>query len=113
MDLLAAAALAETSASPIAFSPGARWSISDDAKKLLEDVFEATPFPERQVKAELAAKLDCSERQITVWFQNRRQCARFGPKRQRTSPPIDETTTIATLAAPKACAVERLRPCQV
>ena len=91
MDLLAEAALASHESSQPARDK-ARWSISTDAKQLLEDVFEATPFPERHIKAELAAKLDCSERQITVWFQNRRQCARFGPKRQRTSPPMNDET---------------------
>ena len=37
--------------------PRARWSISTQAKQLLEDVFEETPFPERHVKADLAAKV--------------------------------------------------------
>ena len=47
---------------------------------LLEKVFEVEKCPGRTVRAELAARLRVSPRQIQVWFQNKRQRTRAGAK---------------------------------
>jgi len=43
------------------------------ATRRLEEVFVATPTPSREVRVSLAAELQCSERQVQVWLQNKRQ----------------------------------------
>ena len=50
-----------------------RWSPSDAAKHLLEATFVTCQFPGVEQRDQLAAEIGCTNRQIQVWFQNRRQ----------------------------------------
>ena len=50
-----------------------RWSPSDAAKHLLEATFVTCQFPGVEARDQLAAEIGCTNRQIQVWFQNRRQ----------------------------------------
>ena len=50
-----------------------RWSPSDAAKHLLEATFVTCQFPGLEARDQLAAEIGCTNRQIQVWFQNRRQ----------------------------------------
>jgi len=50
-----------------------RWVIDGADVELLEQMFEHNPFPGRQVRQELALRLQVRPRQVQVWFQNKRQ----------------------------------------
>ena len=50
-----------------------RWVLNPEDIDLLEQVFEASPFPSRQVRMQLASHLQVRPRQVQVWFQNKRQ----------------------------------------
>ena len=66
---------------PAPYSAAAtRWNVGPEDVMLLEKVFEVEKCPGRTVRAELAARLRVSPRQIQVWFQNKRQRTRAGAK---------------------------------
>ena len=47
----------------------------------LEHIFGQNPYPNREIKTNLATKLSINERQLQVWFQNRRaKEKRYFPK---------------------------------
>ncbi|ORY47833.1 Homeodomain-like protein, partial [Rhizoclosmatium globosum] len=39
-------------------------------------IFESNPFPSTKFRAQIAAKLNLTERQVMFWFQNRRSSLR-------------------------------------
>ena len=61
----------------------ARWNVSDASLSVLEQAYQKDPFPGLDVRRELATQLSASERQVQVWFQNKRQ-------RERRPPPAPE-----------------------
>jgi len=52
---------------------GGRWIISSSALYLLEQVYKIENYPSLHMRQRLATDLEVSQRQIQVWFQNRRQ----------------------------------------
>jgi len=50
-----------------------RWVIDASDVELLEQMFDHNPFSGRQVRQELALRLQVRPRQVQVWFQNKRQ----------------------------------------
>ena len=54
-----------------------RWTPSEDAKALLEQVFSSDSFPTFAVRSQLAQQLCIDSRQVQIWFQNRRQRERL------------------------------------
>lgn len=50
-----------------------RWTPDAEGRALLETIFQADNFPARPVRLQLAEALKVNQRQIQVWFQNRRQ----------------------------------------
>ncbi|PRP77172.1 aristaless-related homeobox protein-like [Planoprotostelium fungivorum] len=46
-------------------------------KDYLESIFQVTPYPDNELKRELADKFKTTPRKIQVWFQNRRQKQRI------------------------------------
>jgi len=50
-----------------------RWVPNVDDVKLLDQIFDTTPFPNRDVRMQLASQLQVRPRQVQVWFQNKRQ----------------------------------------
>ena len=55
------------------YRQGSRWVLTPEDTDLLESVFQATPFPSRQVHQELSGRLQVRPRQVQSWFQNKRQ----------------------------------------
>ena len=54
--------------------PRERWTVTVSQGKLLETVFETDKYPSKLLRQRLAQDIGrVSERQIQVWFQNRRQ----------------------------------------
>lgn len=62
-------------ASRTAGAPGGRtrWRVSPQESKVLECVFKLTPRPNKATIQQLALALNVKQRQVQVWFQNRRQ----------------------------------------
>jgi hypothetical protein len=44
-----------------------------DSRDRMEEVFAISPTPCRAVRLALAADLQCTERQVQIWLQNKRQ----------------------------------------
>lgn len=66
---------------------GVRNKIPDSAIRALEGEFEVTPYIKKDRRKMLASLLDLTDRQVLVWFQNRRT------KQKREVDLILETTT--------------------
>lgn len=50
-----------------------RWVLSPEDVEMLANIFKATPYPSRQVRMQLASRLQVQPHQVQMWFQNRRQ----------------------------------------
>jgi len=50
-----------------------RWRVDQQTTQVLEQAFSTTPYPDREQRIVLATTLNATDRQIQVWFQNRRQ----------------------------------------
>jgi len=73
-----------------------RWQIGPDAVALLEAVYAETACPSRAVKESLAQKLGATQRQIQVWFQNKRQRALAKAAKYGGLPTIGDTPACET-----------------
>ena len=61
-----------------------RWQVPAHALQTLEQVFAVERTPSGETRKQLAANLKVTPRQVTVWFQNKRQ-ARKGCRKTTTS----------------------------
>ena len=50
-----------------------RWSLSEEGRMKMEEVYAMNKFPPTAVRERLAREVGGTMRQIQVWFQNRRQ----------------------------------------
>ena len=50
-----------------------RWSLSEEGRTKMEEVYAMNKFPPTAVRERLAREVGGTMRQIQVWFQNRRQ----------------------------------------
>lgn len=50
-----------------------RWSVQARARSLLERSFETDPYPRMDARTRIANQLKVTQRQVQIWFQNRRQ----------------------------------------
>lgn len=62
-----------------------RWNVSYVTRRALERSFATNPYPKAAERARLASEFDVSQRQIQIWFQNRRQRVRK-PKSAKKEP---------------------------
>jgi hypothetical protein len=65
-----------------------RTRFSDQQLRLLQDAFEANPYPKDDDLEILSQKLKLNSRVIVVWFQNARQKARKSYENNQTDSPI-------------------------
>jgi len=79
--------------------PNSRWVLNPEDAELLDQIFQATPFPSRQVRLQLASRLQVRPRQVQVWFQNKRQRVK---SRGETVPLTGGPPPAAAAAAPAA-----------
>ncbi|KAJ1632077.1 hypothetical protein T492DRAFT_991864 [Pavlovales sp. CCMP2436] len=76
-----------------------RWSTELRARSLLESAFTSDAYPRMDQRLHLAAGLGVTQRQVQIWFQNRRQrkqhqrSARTSERRQ----PVKASFTVAEL----------------
>jgi len=66
-----------------------RTRFSDQQLRLLQDAFEANPYPKDDDLEILSQKLKLNSRVIVVWFQNARQKARKSYENNQTDSPIN------------------------
>ena len=64
-----------------------RWKPSAEQMLVLQSEYEVNSFPSKEHRARIASQIDCSERRVQVWFQNKRQRER---PQTRIHPPIPE-----------------------
>jgi hypothetical protein len=67
-----------------------RTRFSDQQLRLLQDAFEANPYPKDDDLEILSQKLKLNSRVIVVWFQNARQKARKSYENNQTDLPINQ-----------------------
>jgi len=88
-----------------------RWSVQLRARSLLEGLYELDPYPRLDAREHLAQQLNVTQRQVQIWFQNRRQRdqrqQKTGtvPGTGRRALPLDNATTLARVGASAVTAV--------
>lgn len=68
------------------FAGKARWKIEPEMAKMLEEAFGISHYPSRDARVQLAKVLQVTERQVQVWFQNRRQREKRGGDEASSEP---------------------------
>ena len=61
-------------------NPPPRWVLEPEDVLLLERVFALEKCPGRELRLQLASRLGVRQRQVQVWFQNKRQRTKVGAK---------------------------------
>ena len=82
-----------------------RWSVQARARALLEQAFASDPYPRMDARQKMAADLHVTQRQVQIWFQNRRQ----REQRQRSLSDWQHRTRATLIVPPDQ--LERLHSC--
>jgi len=84
MSAATAPAIDDVTAAPVESThkrqKNARWSIPPDIMQGLVSAYEQDPWPDIATRKQIALKLGCEEKQVLVWFQNRRARLGEGPR---------------------------------
>lgn len=70
--------MGHTASTPQANGAHKRWTVTPEQLQRLEEVFEKVPYPDGALRQQLATEFnnggtDINQRQVQIWFQNRRQ----------------------------------------
>ncbi|TPX68099.1 hypothetical protein SpCBS45565_g03368 [Spizellomyces sp. 'palustris'] len=74
-----------------------RFRATEEQLSILNEAFANTEIPTRDEKKALAAKLGMAERQVQVWFQNRRAAKKTSPRSlERSMSPVTSPSLVPT-----------------
>uniref|UniRef100_A0AC35FCB3 Uncharacterized protein n=1 Tax=Panagrolaimus sp. PS1159 TaxID=55785 RepID=A0AC35FCB3_9BILA len=80
-----------------------RNNFTEDQKAVLLEYFEISPVPNQKRREEISKKTGLTDKQVLIWFNNRRSRIRKSLTAGVTSPSPSETTSVTSSGKPLSC----------